>query len=103
MKTSDALLAYEDIRLVADRALSSPRGVAVTRTSHSDAVRFRQRFYLFRKLMRKLSTEMWPVESPEYGRSPYENLTIKNWEKGDGAVRVEIVKVSEVKLEVEDL
>ena len=105
MATSKNLAAYRDVQDVLDRAVSSVKGISVTMPSYGMAVRFRQRCYAFRTLTRELSREMYGPEDPNYGKSPYDELTVKTPEKtkGELPVKLEIWKGEVRNLTVEEL
>jgi hypothetical protein len=100
MPRAKTIIAYEDVRKLADQALSAPRGIRLT-LPKGKAVNFRQRFYTFRNLDRERVAEFEP--SPDgYHISIYDALEIYlNAEEGDSEAVVEIRK-RELEVQVEE-
>lgn len=78
MKRSAAM--YDDVRQILDSAIESGGGV-VQLTSPGQAVRWRQRAYEFRKLMREKSD--WSI---------YDRITLRKLEPGDSHIVIAVIE-----------
>lgn len=105
MGTNSSMLAYEDIRELMDRAISSENGVATIVDTYGAAIRLRQRIYAFRNLSRKQSTKIYQLDDPMFGKTVYDNLVVPQFEKiaGIEKIEVKILKTTSNTLEVREL
>lgn len=68
---------YLDVSSALDRALASERGIRLHYPTRPEANRFRGRVHAFRKLDREESKSIHPEDSPAYGVSTYDDLTLR--------------------------
>jgi hypothetical protein len=76
MPASNDSLQFEDCRKALEAALAAPYGIKIQRTTQGQAVNFRQRCYIYRKMMKKLSMQSTSEDDPNFGFSPYDALKI---------------------------
>jgi hypothetical protein len=77
MSANRSVNAYPEARRFLDAALDRENGVAVEFSSAADAKRFRQRCYQLRANVRNYNQRMYDPDSPLYGTSPWDAVTIQ--------------------------
>ncbi len=90
MATSKSPYAYEDIRTILDRALESPRGVAV-KMPHGQAVYTVQRLHQFRLMERTKNAKIFSKDDPRSMGTAYDILSFRVPNPYQG--KIEIVKI----------
>lgn len=98
MSNSPALVSYRDVLEMWQRALESPNGVKTTCPSPQEAIHVRFRLYNARKQLRAESKRIHPPDSPQWGRSPYDDLVVKVV-----GTQVLVVKAESLLLDIEEL
>jgi hypothetical protein len=77
MTVTDSPFAYDDIKSLLDRALSSTKGVKTICASHGQAVRLRQRCNKFRAMDRRENRKIYEPDHPLHGRSSFDCLIFR--------------------------
>ncbi len=77
MTVSTSKLAYDDCYQMLDRALETPNGIRVPLKSSQEAVHYRTRLHMARKLDRIENIGIYPPDDPMHGRSEYDKLITK--------------------------
>jgi len=89
MPSSNSRTAYEDCFDLWNRALDSPRGIQVLISDFGAARHLRTRLHYARSLDRAQSREVYEVEDPQYGTSPFDPLVVR-FREHDGRCWVRI-------------
>lgn len=102
--------AFDDEYAAWKRALEDPKGIRIPFEREGDAIQFRLRMHKARALDRDLAREAFDREHPMFGRSIYDELTVRvNWVDGvcylyiDRIIRGEPESLSDIKPEPETL
>jgi prolyl oligopeptidase PreP (S9A serine peptidase family) len=76
MSPPKSLAAYAQFETHFEAALEAPAGIGILLETAGQAQNFIQQANYYRTLLRKLSAEVHPEDSPEYGKSIYDSLAI---------------------------
>ena len=91
--------AYADVEAHFERALASPRGIAITVASPGTATQLAQKFNAFRERLRKQSRKVYPPEDPRYGRSTYDALQVRKDPENDCRVLIQRYEIKTISVE----
>lgn len=83
-----------------DRALAAEKGLKLNYKDHGEAIRERKNFNGVRAQLRKDSMKIYPEGHPQYGTSPYDDLTLSIPEKESYIL---IYRLSPVEVLIEEL
>ena len=100
MVTSTSRLAYSDCFDLMDKALADPTGIKVKFAAGEDAWHFRIRLHTARKIDRIDNKDVYDERHPLYGRSVYDQLTMRIRKSADCAwLRLERIDTREFEIE----
>lgn len=68
------------------QALAEPKGIEIKMQRKSAATALRMQLYRHRKLLRDESVELYQMNEPGYGKTPYDNLHMEIKVTLDGVV-----------------
>lgn len=101
MSTPKSVDAYKDCEDHFERALASPKGIALVLATNAEATRFVQRANAFRVLLRQRAKQIYPQDHPLYGLSPYDKLKVARDPEND--CRILIKSYDQTVVSVEEL
>ena len=93
MSLSNSLSSYTDCTDLLDGALKSRKGIRIGFTDLASARYYRMRMHHARALVRRQNREVYAEDHPQYGKSPYDVLTLRLRREEDKAW-IEVVKQS---------
>jgi hypothetical protein len=100
MVTSTSRLAYSDCFDLMDKALADQKGIKVKFAQQEDAWHFRIRLHTARKIDRIDNKEVYDQGHPMYGRSVYDQLTMRIRKASEGVwLRLERIDAREFEIE----
>lgn len=100
MVTSTSRLAYSDCFELMDKAIADPKGIKVKFAAGEDAWHFRIRLHTARKIDRIDNKEVYEQGHTLYGRSVYDQLTMRIRKSGDHVwLRLERIDAREFEIE----
>jgi hypothetical protein len=100
MVTSTSRLAYSDCFDLMDKAIADPKGIKVKFSTGEDAWHFRIRLHTARKIDRIDNKDVYEERHPLYGRSVYDQLTMRIRKAADCAwLRLERIDTREFEIE----
>lgn len=76
MSPPKSLDAYRDCESHFERAIASPRGIAVSVSESGMATKLVMRLNYFRDRIRKRNKAVYPADHPLHGMSPYDGLQV---------------------------
>ncbi len=77
MSVPTSRASYIDCFEVLDQAIADPKGIRVRMRDYDAALHFRMRCHYARKLDRKLNEQVNPPDSPKWGLSQYDVVTLR--------------------------
>lgn len=77
MATHRSLSIYQDARACLNAAMETPNGIRLKFPNHKAAMRFANKCYTVRSRERTAAAKRHDVDHPQYGRSPWEDISIR--------------------------
>lgn len=78
------LSAYDDCSDLFERAVQAKDGIRVSQPSRENAMALRARLHYFRRLCRDLACATNNSDSPDWNRSSYDHLVVRDPREIDG-------------------
>jgi hypothetical protein len=103
MVASSSRLAYSDCFDLMEKAIADPKGIQIKFAKYEDAHHFRLRLHSSRKIDRKDNMILYGEDHPMYGRSVYDQLTMRIRKLGDDSAWLRLERIDAREFEIESL
>jgi hypothetical protein len=103
MVVSTSRLAYSDCFDLMEKAIADPKGIQIKFAKYEDAHHFRLRLHSSRRIDRNDNKVLYGEDHPMYGRSVYDQLTMRIRKLGDDSAWLRLERIDAREFEIESL
>jgi hypothetical protein len=103
MVVSTSRLAYSDCFDLMEKAIADEKGIQIKFARYEDAHHFRLRLHASRKIDRNDNKVLYGEDHPMYGRSVYDQLTMRIRKLGDDSAWLRLERIDAREFEIESL
>ena len=103
MVVSTSRLAYSDCFDLMEKAIADQKGIQIKFAKYEDAHHFRLRLHSSRRIDRNDNKVLYGEDHPMYGRSVYDQLTMRIRKLGDDSAWLRLERIDAREFEIESL